>query len=295
MTLPLEPAAGSIDADAERAAQQALHAHRMRHREATSVGRILSHDPGDLALHELLSIVLEPGIGRARAEDAAIQLLCGLPAVDGRGPLRRMGRATATEICATAGITPLATARILAALELARRFAAEPALAPGARIVDADAAFRRVHARMRDLDRTEYWTLVLNDQNELVREFVVARGLRAAALVHAREVFRPALREQARRLVLVHNDPDAREVPWPSPSDRMLTHQLSRAAETLDLMLMDHVIVADAGYFSFAEAGLFGPGQDATADETGRLRRGGRRAGRTSGTGAEHASDALAA
>ncbi|HET6229443.1 MAG TPA: JAB domain-containing protein [Longimicrobiaceae bacterium] len=298
MTLPLEPAVGSIDADAADAAQKALHRHRRRHGETTPGGRILTHDPGDLALHELLSILLEPGLGRARADAAAIQLMCGLPAVDGRGPLRRMGRATASEICATAGITPVATARILAALEFARRFATEPALAPGTRIVDSDSIFRRVHSRMRDLDRTEYWTLVLNHQNEIVREFVVSRGLRSAALVHAREVFRPALREHAPRVVLVHNDPDARGVPTPSAFDRMTTHQLSRGAETLDLMLMDHVIVGDAGYFSFAKAGmLVAPQQAAMPDDadllpfgrsTGRSRRAG-------GAGVAGAPDALAA
>jgi DNA repair protein RadC len=298
MTLPLDPAMAAFDREAADAARDVLHRHRLRHRAMTSGDRILTHDPGDLALHELVSILLEPGLGRERAHAGAIRVLCGLPGLGGRGPLRRMARATASELCAAAGITPAATARLLAALELARRFAAEPALEPGARIVDSDAVFRRVHSRMRDLDVTEYWALVLNDRNEIVREAVVSRGLRSAALVHAREVFQSVLREHARRLILVHNDPEARGVPTASAFDRRLTHQLGQAATTLDLELVDHVIVGDAGYFSFAKAGLLVPSWAAAMPDDADPLPFGRSKGRTRkprGAGERAGPDALAA
>jgi DNA repair protein RadC len=85
---------------------------------------------------------------------------------------------------------------------------------------------------------------------------MVSQGTLTASLVHPREVFRPALRESAAAVVLVHNHPSGD--PTPSPDDARLTLRLCAAADVLDIALLDHLIVGDEGrYFSFHESGQF--------------------------------------
>ena len=74
-----------------------------------------------------------------------------------------------------------------------------------------------------------------------------------ASLVHPREVFRPAIQESAAGLICIHNHPSGD--PGPSSEDREVTRRLARAGEILGVRILDHVIVAERGYYSFSEAG----------------------------------------
>ena len=78
-------------------------------------------------------------------------------------------------------------------------------------------------------------------------------GTLTASLVHPREVFRDAIRSAAAAIVLVHNHPSGD--PSPSAEDRSVTERLRSAGALLGIRVLDHVIVADSGYFSFREAG----------------------------------------
>jgi DNA repair protein RadC len=220
--------------------------------------RILNQDPRDLALHELVSLILEPGLGADRAYQCAVRLLAGLGRDDGRGPLRRIGRASPCEIVSVGGITPAAAARLLAALEIGARFASEP-VAGRIRVTTPRQVFKRFHKRMRDLDQVEYWVLVLSHRHEVMQEQRVAKGTATHAIIHPREVLGPAIRENAQAVVLVHNDPTAHEKATPRRSDKMLTARLRDAAAAVGIEFWDHVIVGEHGYLSFRQSGiLFG-------------------------------------
>lgn len=219
---------------------------------------MLTQDPRDLALHELVSLILEPGLGADRAYQSAVQLLAGLGRDDGRGPLRRIGRARPREILSVDGITPAAAARLIAALELGTRFASEP-VAGRIRVTTPRQVFKRFHKRMRDLDQVEYWVLVLSHRREVMQEQRVAIGTATHAIVHPREVLAPAVRENAQAVVLVHNDPTAHENATPRRSDKMLTSRLRDAAAAVGIEFWDHVIVGERGFLSFRGSGiLFG-------------------------------------
>lgn len=88
----------------------------------------------------------------------------------------------------------------------------------------------------------------------MTREHLVTRGTLDTSLVHAREVFRTAVAESAACLILVHNHPSGD--PTPSAEDREVTRQLVDAGALLGVPVLDHVIVGDARYVSFVEAGL---------------------------------------
>jgi DNA repair protein RadC len=107
----------------------------------------------------------------------------------------------------------------------------------------------------------KFWVLCLNRKNRLLRCREVTSGTATAALAHPREVFRAAIREGAAAVICAHNHPSGD--PAPSAADIQVTRQLREAARTVDIDLLDHVIVGQVsadqtglGYYSFREAGL---------------------------------------
>ncbi|MDA7916729.1 DNA repair protein RadC [Opitutaceae bacterium] len=107
----------------------------------------------------------------------------------------------------------------------------------------------------------KFWVLCLNRRNRLIRRIEVTSGTAGSTLVHPREVFREAIKEAASAVVCVHNHPSGD--PAPSAADIRVTRTLREAARTVDIALLDHVIVGEArhdptglGYYSFRDAGV---------------------------------------
>jgi DNA repair protein RadC len=212
-----------------------------------------------LPTRELLALLVETGrppregVPGRTALELAGDLLAAFRGEDGGESLRRM-MSTPVSIVATRvpWIGPAKAVRILAALELGRR-AAEEALPDRTRVQSGRDVYERFRFRMRDLDQEEFHLLLLNTQNEVVREVFITRGTLDASLVHAREVFRHALREAAASVVLVHNHPSGE--PTPSPDDRVTTYELVQAGDLLGVPVADHVIIGEGRYFSFNDRG----------------------------------------
>ncbi len=106
-------------------------------------------------------------------------------------------------------------------------------------------------ARLFNLPREVFITVLLNARNEVVREIVTAVGCLTGSLVHPREVFREAVRESAAAVLLVHNHPSGD--PTPSPEDVQLTERLVEAGRILGIRVLDHVVVASGGYASLMD------------------------------------------
>ena len=98
--------------------------------------------------------------------------------------------------------------------------------------------------------------VLLDGRHRVVRHELVSQGTLTASLVHPREVFRPALREGAAAVLLVHNHPSGD--PTPSREDREITERLVRAGELLGVPVLDHVVVAERGFASLRERGAGG-------------------------------------
>jgi DNA repair protein RadC len=172
--------------------------------------------PRDLAVRELLALLLDPGRGREKAERAAASLLAHYAGRDGRMGLRAIGAAPLVEIARAAGVGPAPAARVAAALELGRRAASESILESN-RLSTARDVYELMRLNLRDLPQEELHALLLDTQNQLIRDVLVSRGTVNATLAHPREVFRPAIQEAATAVVLVHNHP-GRRARSPSPS-----------------------------------------------------------------------------
>jgi len=195
-------------------------------------------------MRELLALVVGSGSATASALEVA-ERLAGLTG----GALQRLGALDVGALEGVPGVGRATAARLLAALELGRRAAAEDAAfdAPIRGPADVHA---RMGPRLRDATQEEFHALLLNSRHRVVREVLVTRGILDSALIHPREVLRPAVCEGAAGIILVHNHPSGD--PTPSGEDRAVTRQLAAAGKAVGIPILDHVIVSRGGYASLA-------------------------------------------
>jgi DNA repair protein RadC len=203
-----------------------------------------------LSVRELLAILIGSGTRGRSAVEVAADLMRR------SGSLRRIAGSPARELERVAGVGPAVASRVCAALELGRRLARE-APEQRRRVRSARDVFDLCAPSLRDLVQEEFRVLMLNTQHAVTGELAVTRGTLDTSVVHAREVFRAAVMESAAAVILVHNHPSGD--PTPSVDDRDLTRQLAAAGRTLGIPVLDHVIIGDGCYLSFAEAGLHLP------------------------------------
>lgn len=150
----------------------------------------------------------------------------------------------------TLGLTPAAAARLVAAFELGRRV--EQCRRPVRTAVISPAVVHELLApEVRGLEQETFHVLLLDTKHRLRRRFEITRGTLTSSLVHPREVFREALRECAAGVLVAHNHPSGD--PEPSDEDFAVTKRLLEAARVLGIALVDHVVVADAGYVSLRD------------------------------------------
>jgi DNA repair protein RadC len=142
--------------------------------------------------------------------------------------------------------------QLQAAFELGRRSLARP-LKRGISLSTSQAIVELLAPRMVALEQEEMHVLGLDTQHRLLIHFVAARGTVNQVYVSSRDVFRHAVRENCSWVVVVHNHPSGD--PEPSADDRRLTEDLEHAGRIMNVGLLDHVIVARRGHFSFRSVG----------------------------------------
>ncbi len=213
--------------------------------------RLEALGPSALSDAELVALLLRTGSRDLDAVGVAGTLL---RRHDG---LRGLARAGCRELQASPGIGPAKGATLLAALEMARRLAARK-LEAGALVQSPADVYRHLYPRLRDATQERFHVILLDGRHRVMRDELVSQGTLTASLMHPREVFRPALREAAAAVILVHNHPSGD--PTPSQEDRDVTARLERAGEIIGVRVLDHVVVAESGYCSLREEGGFGPG-----------------------------------
>ena len=114
-------------------------------------------------------------------------------------------------------------------------------------------AFQYVRVDLMGLRKEQFMILLLDTKNQIIKSVVVSIGTLNASLVHPREVFRPAIKEAASSILLVHNHPSGHTAP--SKEDLVITKRLYEAGLLIGIPVIDHVIVTDNDYYSFKENG----------------------------------------
>ena len=169
------------------------------------------------------------------------------------GSLRALAARPMAELTAIPGVGLTRAAVVHAALELAKRCAAE-VVAPRLPVRGPLDVVGLLAPKMADLVVEELHVLVLDSQHRMTRDVAVTRGLVDSSPIHAREVFREAIAEAAAAVVLVHNHPSGD--PTPSPDDLRVTAELVAAGRLLDIPVYDHVIIGRGCHVSLAEQRL---------------------------------------
>jgi DNA repair protein RadC len=217
--------------------------------------RLREKGPDSLSPGELVAILLRTGLKGANVVDIGKQL------VQRYGSLDALARAPWQELAKVQGIGPDKAVTLVAAFSLARRLVRETrGTAPVLDTPDAVANVMREDARLRTAE--VFQVLLLNTRRRLIGEpEKVADGTLDTILVHPREVFRPAIQNNAAAVVLVHNHPSGD--PTPSEADIKVTRDLIRAGQLLKIEVLDHVIIGRAteerpkDYVSLRELGYF--------------------------------------
>lgn len=207
--------------------------------------RLRSVGVRNLSLRELIVLI----IGSGNARTSALEVAVRVTSVTG-GSLQRLAAVDVGVLEQVPGVGTAKAARILAALELGRRAATEDATGDPQVRGPAD-VYSRMGPRLRDTPQEEFHALLLNSRHRVLREVLVTRGLLDSALIHPREVFRPAVCEGAAGVILVHNHPSGD--PTPSAEDRAVTRQLADAGRAVGIPVLDHVIVGRGRWASLAD------------------------------------------
>lgn len=195
---------------------------------------------------ELLAILLRTGTARSNVVDVARDLL--------RSADDRLGEVAAMsleKIRQVDGIGPSKAVAVAAAFELGRRLSLEAGTENVTRMDSPAKVYRMMLPLLRDLDHEECWALFLGKSNGLLAKERMTAGGQDFTLVDKRVVIRRAIERKASGVILVHNHPSGS--PMPSVEDINQTRDLNRALSACGLQLVDHVIVAGGGFYSFSD------------------------------------------
>ena len=196
---------------------------------------------------ELLAIL----IGSGNAEDSAVELMRKVLS-DYRNNLNELGKASIDELCRYKGIGPAKAVTILAASELGKR-RKEEAVEERRVIATSKDVYEYLHPLMCDLPTEECWVLLLNQASKLIDKVRISTGGLNATAVDVRCILREALLKRATAFALCHNHPSGNI--RPSREDDLLTREVNRAAECMNIRFVDHVILTDGAFYSYADEG----------------------------------------
>lgn len=196
--------------------------------------RLVERGAKALSVPELLAILLRTGLKGASAVEVGKQLVHGFPT------LEMLARASVEELQKIRGVGRDKAVTLKAAFELASRLSLEERMESP--ILDTPAAVADLLRDDMMVHQTERLVVVmLNTRRRLIRIEEVARGVLDSVLVHAREVFRPAIVSNAHSIIVAHNHPGGD--PTPSEADIRVTRDIIRAGQLLRIDLMDHIIL----------------------------------------------------
>lgn len=206
-----------------------------------------AHGASALSKSELLAIL----IGSGYAEENAVQLMQHLMN-DCDNSLATLGRMGINELCQYKGIGRAKAITILAACELGKRRMNETPLRKTV-FNSPDIIYNYFSSKLRDCTVEECHVLLLNQGLRLIADKLVSRGGITGTVVDIRLILKDALLAGATHIVLCHNHPSGNCTP--SREDDLLTARLKKAAETMDIRLIDHIVFTDSYYFSYQNEG----------------------------------------
>jgi DNA repair protein RadC len=197
---------------------------------------------------ELVAILIGSGNKQESAVDLSKRILSSAD-----NNLSALGKLSLKQLMTFKGIGEAKAITILAALELGRRRRGEDALEKQ-KITSSRSVFEFMQPVIGELQHEEFWIIYLNNSNKVIKKSQLSKGGITGTLVDVRLVLKSALEVGATGLILAHNHPSG--TLKPSNADQKLTDKLKIASESLDIKVLDHIIVTEKAYFSFADENM---------------------------------------
>lgn len=197
---------------------------------------------------ELIAILIGSGSREKSAVDLAKSILSSVGY-----NLQSLAKLSTEDLMKFKGIGEAKAISIITALELGKRRRLEKALKLK-KITSSKSVYELIQPLIGDLKHEEFWVLYLNNANVVLSKQCLSKGGITGTLVDTRLVFKPALSLLATGIILCHNHPSG--TLKPSDSDKQLTQKIKNAGLTLDIKVLDHLIITEKTYFSFADEGL---------------------------------------
>ena len=207
--------------------------------------KMLAKGAGAMSNAELLAILIGSGTQKENVIEVANRLL----AVN-EGKLSMIADMDAGRMKEIGGIGSVRYTTIAAAFELGKRCCLEDPGIEKVPLTDADIVFKMMIPRLKGLDHEEFWIIFLNRANYIIHKEMISLGGLSSTVVDPKLVVKRALDKRASGLIMVHNHPSGN--PRPGQSDLKETERMKKAANTFDIALLDHIIICDDCYFSFA-------------------------------------------
>jgi DNA repair protein RadC len=197
---------------------------------------------------ELLAIL----IGSGSRNESAVQL-CQRILASANNNLNQLGKLSIQQLMDFKGIGEAKAISIAAALELGRRRRSEDAVELD-KITSSKAVFNIMQPLIGELLHEEFWVLFLNNSNKVIHKAQLSKGGMTGTVVDTRIIFKTALEYNAISLILTHNHPSGKLLA--SESDKEITRKLQLAGKQMEIMVLDHVIITESSFYSFADEGI---------------------------------------
>ncbi|NOR28146.1 MAG: DNA repair protein RadC [Lutibacter sp.] len=197
---------------------------------------------------ELIAVLIGSG---SRSESAVTLSKRILASIDNN--LNKLGKLLVSDFIKFKGIGNAKAISIITALELGRRRRLEEALEIP-KITSSTAVFNMMQPLIGELQHEEFWVIYLNNSNKVLFKQQLSKGGLTGTLVDVRLLYKKAIELCATALILCHNHPSGKL--QASNADKLITNKLKLAGETLDIKVLDHIIITENAYFSFADENI---------------------------------------
>ena len=213
--------------------------------------KLIKQGSEHLTNSELLAIILRTGISNNGNSKSALDLAKLL--LSRYKNLNELLSASIVELAEIKGIGWAKASQIMAALELGRRAISEKNGNNKSFKCSEEVANYYIPL-LKDLKKEQFIVLLLDIKNKIIKEVLISVGSLTSSIVHPREVIKPVIKESAASVIFIHNHPSGD--PEPSTDDIEITNRLCKSCSILGISVLDHIIVAEGGYFSFKKKEL---------------------------------------
>jgi DNA repair protein RadC len=210
--------------------------------------KLLTHGRTVLSDAELIAILIGSGTQSLSALDVGKNILSEV-----NNDLNHLAKFSVKELLKFKGIGQAKAISIIAALELGRR-RKESAVQEKPKIVTSQDAYDLLKSVMLDLHHEEFWVIMLNRANRVIRMKRVSSGGISGTVADVKIIFKEAIDQMASALILAHNHPSGNRNP--SEQDVRLTRKMKESGLLLDIPVLDHIIFAEDKYYSFADEAM---------------------------------------